>query len=126
MSNCYRIPGKQVDGMNVLEVHEETKKAVKQAREQGLPSFLEIKTYRYRGHSMSDPAKYRTREELEEYRQQDPILLFKNAMVEKNILTEEEYKRIDDECKKVANQAVEFAEKSEEPGLEALYEDVLA
>lgn len=126
MSNSYGIPGKQVDGMNVLEVYEETKKAVKQAREEGLPSFLEIKTYRYRGHSMSDPAKYRTREELEEYRQQDPILLLKNAMVEKNIITEEEYKKIDDECKVIANQAVEFAEKSEEPPLESLYEDILA
>ncbi len=126
MGNSYGIPGKQVDGMNVLEVYEETLEAVQQAREIGLPSFLEIKTYRYRGHSMSDPAKYRTREELDQYRQQDPILLLKDAMIGHGILTEEEYKAIDDEGKAAANKAVEFAENSDEPGLETLYEDVLA
>ena len=81
------IPGKQVDGMNVLEVYEEMLQAVRIARESGLSSFLEIKTYRYRGHSMSDPAKYRTREELDEYRQQDPILLSKDALIEYGIIS---------------------------------------
>lgn len=126
MGDSYRIPGKQVDGMNVLEVYEETLEAVKKAREEGQPGFLEMKTYRYRGHSMSDPAKYRTREELDEYRRQDPILLLKDAMVENDMLTEDEYKKMDDEAKEISNKSVEFAENSEEPGLETLYEDVLA
>lgn len=126
MGDSYRIPGKQVDGMNVLEVYEETLEAVKKAREEGQPGFLEMKTYRYRGHSMSDPAKYRTREELDEYRRQDPILLLKDAMVENDMLTEDEYKKMDDEAKEISNKSVEFAENSEEPGLEALYEDLLA
>jgi pyruvate dehydrogenase E1 component alpha subunit len=126
MGSSYGIPGKQVDGMNVLEVYEEMMQAVRMARETGLPSFLEIKTYRYRGHSMSDPAKYRTREELDEYRRQDPILLFKDALIEYGIVNEDEYRAIDNESKEVSNRAVEFAEMSEEPGLEALYEDILA
>lgn len=126
MGDSYRIPGKQVDGMNVLEVYEETLEAVKKAREEGQPGFLEMKTYRYRGHSMSDPAKYRTREELDEYRRQDPILLLKDAMVENDMLTEDEYKKMDDEAKEISNKSVEFAENSEEPGLETLYEDLLA
>lgn len=126
MGDSYGIPGKQVDGMNVLEIYEETMEAVRKAREEGAPAFLEIKTYRYRGHSMSDPAKYRTREELNEYRQQDPIILLKEAMIEKDLLTEEEYKRIDDEAKEISNKSVDFAENSEEPGLETLYEDILA
>ena len=75
---------------------------------------------------MSDPAKYRTREELDEYRQQDPILLFKDALIEYGIISEDDYKAMDNECKVISNNAVEFAEMSEEPGLETLYEDVLA
>ncbi|HZJ82543.1 MAG TPA: pyruvate dehydrogenase (acetyl-transferring) E1 component subunit alpha [Clostridia bacterium] len=126
MGDSYGIKGKQVDGMNVLEVYEETVEAVKKARDEGLPSFLEIKTYRYRGHSMSDPAKYRSREELNEYRQQDPIVLLKEAMIEKEMLTEEDYKKMDDECKDISNKSVEFAENSDEPSLESLYEDILA
>ncbi|HZJ57685.1 MAG TPA: pyruvate dehydrogenase (acetyl-transferring) E1 component subunit alpha [Clostridia bacterium] len=126
MGDSYGIPGKQVDGMNVLEVYEEMLQAAKTARESGLPSFLEIKTYRYRGHSMSDPAKYRTREELDEYRRQDPVLLFKDALIEYNVITEEDYREMDNRYKEVANRATEFAENSEEPGLETLYEDILA
>ena len=126
MGRSYGIPGKQVDGMNVLEVYEEMLQAVRIARESGFSSFLEIKTYRYRGHSMSDPAKYRTREELDEYRQQDPILLFKDALIEYGIISEDDYKAMDNECKVISNNAAEFAEMSEEPGLETLYEDVLA
>ena len=88
MSQSYGIPGKQLNGMDVLEVYEATAEAVKQAKEKGLPSFLEMRTYRYKGHSMSDPAKYRTRDELEEYRQQDPILFLKAGLLEADLLDE--------------------------------------
>ncbi|NLJ41716.1 MAG: pyruvate dehydrogenase (acetyl-transferring) E1 component subunit alpha [Clostridiales bacterium] len=125
MGDSYGIPGKQVDGMNVLEVYEETLEAAKRARDKGIPSFLEVKTYRYKGHSMSDPGRYRTREELDEYRNQDPITLLRDAMVEHNLITEDEYKAIDQQAKIESNRAVEFAENSEEPDLAALYEDIL-
>ena len=125
MGASYGIPGKQINGMDAIEVYEEVSQAVQQARKEKLASFLEIKTYRYRGHSMSDPAKYRTKEELTDYKQQDPILLLKANLLEKNLLTEEEFKDIDQECKAISDESVQFSEKSEEPALETLYEDVL-
>jgi pyruvate dehydrogenase E1 component alpha subunit len=125
MGASYGIPGKQVNGMDVIEVYEEVSQVVQQARKEKLASFLEIKTYRYRGHSMSDPAKYRTKEELTEYKQQDPILLLKANLLEKNLLTEKEFKDIDQECKAISDESVRFSEESEEPALETLYEDVL-
>lgn len=125
MGASYGIPGKQINGMDVLEVYAEVVKAVEQARTEKFASFLEIKTYRYRGHSMSDPAKYRTKEELEDYKQQDPILLLKAAMLEQKLLTNEAFTVMDAECKQISNDAVTFSENSEEPALETLHEDVL-
>ncbi|NUM35526.1 MAG: pyruvate dehydrogenase (acetyl-transferring) E1 component subunit alpha [Candidatus Brocadiae bacterium] len=123
---AYNIPGKQVNGMDVLEVYEEVLSAVNQAKEEGIPTLIEAKTYRYKGHSMSDPGKYRSKEELESYKQQDPILILKNQMVDAKILTEEEYQSYDEECKNISNESVRFAEQSPEPSLSSLYEDVLA
>jgi pyruvate dehydrogenase E1 component alpha subunit len=88
--------------------------------------FLEIKTYRYRGHSMSDPAKYRTPEELESYKKQDPILISKSRLEEAAKLTDAQYAEMDAEYKAVCDEAVKFAEDSPEPGPSELYEDVLA
>ncbi len=124
MGVSYGIEGKNVDGMDVLEVYDSVGEAVKNAKE-GQPGFLNIRTYRYKGHSMSDPAKYRTKDEVAAYRKQDPIELLKATMLKNSILTEEQYKKIDDEAKDTCGKAVEFAEKSEEPPLEALYENVL-
>jgi len=126
MGAAYNIPGRQVEGMNVLAVYEEVSEAVRQAREEGLPTFLEVKTYRYKGHSMSDPATYRTREELESYRKQDPILMLKAYLEDQSLLSEEEYDEIDKGAKEAADAAVSFAEESEEPAVDSLYEDVLA
>ncbi|NLB42913.1 MAG: pyruvate dehydrogenase (acetyl-transferring) E1 component subunit alpha [Clostridiales bacterium] len=126
MGDSYNIPSWQVDGMDVLTVYEETQKAIKMVKEQNTPVFMEIQTYRYRGHSMSDPAKYRTREELDGYRNQDPITILQDRMLEEGILTEEIYKEMDKKCKDIANESVEFAEQSEEPPLEAMYEDIYA
>jgi pyruvate dehydrogenase E1 component alpha subunit len=125
MGASYGIPGKQVDGMDVLEVYEAVSEAVASAR-QGQPSFLEIKTYRYKGHSMSDPAKYRTREEVEEYMRQDPILLLQTRLTEAELITEDEYTDMDKAARRIAQEAVDFSESSEEPALHTLFEDVYA
>jgi pyruvate dehydrogenase E1 component alpha subunit len=126
MGASYGIPSWQVDGMNVLTVLEETQKAVKLVKEEHIPAFLEIKTYRYRGHSMSDPAKYRTKVELEEYKNQDPILILKAEMLNSGLLTDEEFSVLDKRCKDISNEAVKFAEENEEPPLEAMYNDIYA
>jgi pyruvate dehydrogenase E1 component alpha subunit len=125
MGASYDIPGKQVDGMDVLAVYEEVGWAARRAREEKEPSFLEIVTYRYRGHSMSDPATYRAKEELEGYKRQDPILILRNRMQESGTLSEEEFQALDEECKLASEEAARFAEDSPEPAVETLYEDVL-
>jgi pyruvate dehydrogenase E1 component alpha subunit len=126
MGDSYGIPGKQVNGMDVLEVYKDVSEAVTRVRSESIPMFLEIKTYRYRGHSMSDPAKYRTPEELESYKKQDPILISRSRMEEAGKLTDKEYAAMDAEYKAVCDEAVKFAEDSPEPGLSELYQDVLA
>ena len=126
MGASYGIPGRQINGMDVIEVYEATVEAVKQAKEEKQPSLLEMRTYRYKGHSMSDPAKYRTRDELDEYRQQDPILFLKAGMMEKDMLSDDEYKKLDQKYRDIADESADFAEDSSQPELETLYEDVLA
>ena len=126
MGYAYDIPGKQLNGMQVMEVYDEFVNAVKSIREKPHPLFYEIKTYRYRGHSMSDPAKYRTPEELEEYKQQDPISILLKQMQEEKLITEKEYKKMDNDIKAICDESVDYAEKSPEPELSALYEDVFA
>lgn len=122
----YNIVGKIVDGMDVLAVYDAIKECIDDARTSGNAYLLDIKTYRYRGHSMSDPAKYRTKEELECYKEQDPIVNLKNEMIHAQLLTEEEYQALDESCKAKAREAVEFAEASPEPPLSHIYEDILA
>jgi len=126
MGLSYNIPGKQVDGMNVLTVYEEVTKAVTRAREEGLPTFLEIRTYRYRGHSMSDPATYRTREEVDEYKRQDPLFIMKDYLQQRGLIKDTEYDAMDKEARKTSDEAVKFAEESEEPDIVSLHEDILA
>ena len=121
----YGLSGSSVDGMSVTEVYEEVRTAVSSARK-GEPLLLDVKTYRYRGHSMSDPGKYRTKDEVEEYKHQDPILLLKSEMVDAALLTEADYNKFDGEAKRIAQEAVDFAEASPEPGLETMYEDIYA
>jgi pyruvate dehydrogenase E1 component alpha subunit len=121
----YDMPGKQVDGMEVLAVYEEVKIAAERARHERIPSLLEIKTYRYVGHSMSDPATYRSKDELKAHKQQDPILIYKEELISETIITDDDYQAMDARCKAVANDAAAFAEDSEEPAMETLYDDVL-
>ncbi|MEP3073236.1 pyruvate dehydrogenase (acetyl-transferring) E1 component subunit alpha [Maricaulis sp.] len=122
----FGIPGEEVDGMDVEAVKAAAAKAVKHARDGNGPYILEMKTYRYRGHSMSDPAKYRTREEVDDIRSHhDPIDLVKKRLIEGKHATEEELKEIDKEVKKVVNDAAQFAKDSPEPDPSELYTDVL-
>ena len=122
----FGIPGEEVDGMDVEAVKAAAAKAVKHARDGNGPYILEMKTYRYRGHSMSDPAKYRTREEVDDIRaHHDPIDLVKKRLIEGKHATEEELKEIDKEVKKVVNDAAQFAKDSPEPDPSELYTDVL-
>ena len=125
MGASYGIEGKQINGMDVLEVYEEVSETVKKTRQDKIPSFIEIRTYRYKGHSMSDPAKYRSKEELQSYKEQDPIIILKNMMIQKKMITEDAYKKLDKELRTICDEAVKFAEESPEPGLETMYEDVL-
>ncbi|MBW0145101.1 pyruvate dehydrogenase (acetyl-transferring) E1 component subunit alpha [Sphingomicrobium clamense] len=121
----FQIPGIQVDGMDVLEVRGAAEVALDWVRSGKGPIILELKTYRYRGHSMSDPAKYRTREEVDSYRkQQDPIDRA-NAELQEMGVSEEELKEIDKEIKAIMVEAAKFAEDNPEPEPSELYTDVL-
>jgi len=122
----YNMEGRVVNGMDVIEVYEALSKAAGEVREKRQPLLLDIKTYRYKGHSMSDPAKYRTKEELEQYKQQDPILILKSRMLDAGMLKDEEFQALDEEAKKIAQESVDFAEDSAEPPISSIYEDVLA
>ncbi len=120
----FGIPGEQVDGMDVLAVKDSTERAVKRAREGGGPFILEVKTYRYRGHSMSDPAKYRTKEEVDEVKKtRDPIDHIKGLLAEAGA-AEDELKAIDNDIKAIVAEAVQFAQESPEPDPSELYTDV--
>ena len=120
----FGIPGEQVDGMDVLAVRDAVARAVKRAREGGGPYILEVKTYRYRGHSMSDPAKYRTKEEVDEVKKtRDPIDHIKTLLAAAKA-TEDELKAIDAEVKAIVAEAVQFAQESPEPDPSELYTDV--
>jgi len=121
----FNIPGEQVDGMDVRAVKAAGAKAAQWCRAGKGPTILEMLTYRYRGHSMSDPAKYRTREEVEEVRtQHDPIDMARHRILEKKFAKEDELKKIDGEVRDVINQAAEFATHDPEPDVAELYADV--
>ena len=122
----FDIPGEQVDGMDVRAVKTAGDRAVKRAREGGGPYILEMLTYRYRGHSMSDPAKYRSREEVQKVRKEsDPIEQVKKRIIADGIASENDLKAIDKEVKAIAAAAAEFAQNDAEPELSELYTDIL-
>ena len=124
---AYGIPGEEVDGMDVLAVKAAGDKAVKHCRAGEGPYILEIKTYRYRGHSMSDPAKYRTREEVQKMREErDPIEGVRQILLTGKHATEDELKAVDKEIKDIVNDAAEFSKESPEPALEELWTDIYA
>jgi pyruvate dehydrogenase E1 component alpha subunit len=125
--SAYGIPGHQVNGMDVVEVRRAADKAVADVRAGNGPVILEMKTYRYRGHSMSDPAKYRTKEEVNKMRSEaDPIDHVRKLLLDNSYADEEALKEIDRDVKNVVTEATEFATQSPEPEPFELYTDVLA
>jgi len=124
---AYGIPGEEVDGMDVLAVKAAGEKAVAHCRAGKGPYILEVKTYRYRGHSMSDPAKYRTREEVQKMREErDAIEHVRQLLLTGKHATEDDLKAIDKEIKEIVNESAEFAKESPEPALEELWTDIYA
>ena len=124
---AYGIPGEQVDGMDVLAVKAASEKAVAHCRAGKGPYILEVMTYRYRGHSMSDPAKYRSREEVQKMREErDAIEHVRELLLQGGHATDDDLKAIDKEIKLVVNEAAEFAKESPEPAPEELWTDIYA
>lgn len=126
LADAYEMPGDQVDGMIPETVHEAVERAVKRAREQGGPTLLEIKTYRYKGHSMSDPAKYRSKEEMEEYKLQDPVETTLTKLKDNFGVTDEEIEQITERVKHQVEESVKFAEESAYPDDSEVLKDVYA
>ncbi len=121
---AYEMPSEPVDGMHPLAVHNAIAKAAERARKGDGPTFLEIRTYRYKGHSMSDPQKYRTKEEVESYKAQDPIEQVKKDIIKKKYAKEDWFKEVAARIKEQVNACVDFAENSPFPPLDELYKDV--
>ena len=122
--DSYGIHSLSVDGMNPVKVAESIDKCISHARKGNGPSLVEAKTYRYRGHSMSDAQQYRTKEEVEEYKKIDPITQVKNTILKKKYSTEAKLKKIDDKVKKKIKECEEFAESSPFPDISLLYDSV--
>jgi pyruvate dehydrogenase E1 component alpha subunit len=123
---AYAMPGVIADGNDVLAVHDAVAEAVKRARAGEGPTLVECKTYRWRGHSKSDAQRYRSREELESWKEKDPIARFKALLLNKGILTEDKVQQIEKEAHQLIEDAVAFAESSPEPRVEEISEGVYA
>src|SRR5229473_590372 len=123
---AYSMESEFVDGMDVLAMRRATQRAIKRARENQLPTLIEARTYRYMGHSMSDPGNYRTRAEIEKYQERDPIKVFTATLRENGLLTDQDIAGFETQVKAEVEQAVRFAEKSPEPDPKELYTNVYA
>jgi len=124
LADAYDMPGDTVDGMDPEAVHEAVTRAVKRARAGEGPTLLEMKTYRYKGHSMSDPQKYRTKEEVEEYKDRDPVETSKARLLEYFKVSEEEIETINERVRAEVEECVKFAEESPWPSDDELLKDV--
>ena len=125
-ADAFEMANEFVDGMDVMAVREATLRAIKRAREESLPTLLEVRAYRYMGHSMSDPGNYRTREEIAKYQERDPIVLFKDSLKEAKVLTEKDFESIEREAVEATARAVRFADESPYPAGDELLTDVFA
>jgi pyruvate dehydrogenase E1 component subunit alpha len=124
LGEAYDMPSEPVDGMNVEAVHIAMEKAVEHARAGKGPYLLEMRTYRYKGHSMSDPAKYRTKEEVEKYKAEDPMENVLKTITQKKLATEKEIEAVNERVKNVVEESVKFSEESPFPDPSAVYEDI--
>lgn len=124
LADAYEMPADMVDGMSPEAVHDAVARAVKRAREGGGPTLLEMKTYRYKGHSMSDPQKYRSKDEVEEYKDRDPIEVTKSKLLDEFKVPETDLEAINDRIRLVVEECVRFAEESPWPSDDELLKDV--
>ncbi|GLR16330.1 pyruvate dehydrogenase (acetyl-transferring) E1 component subunit alpha [Portibacter lacus] len=123
IGDAFNMPSEQVDGMSPEAVHEALEKAAKHIRSGKGPYFLEIKTYRYKGHSVSDPAKYRTKDELNSYKEKDPVKMTEAKILDNKIASQDEIDAIKAKIKAEVAHAIQFAEESDYPDPSALYDD---
>ncbi|MEP6514208.1 MAG: pyruvate dehydrogenase (acetyl-transferring) E1 component subunit alpha, partial [Parafilimonas sp.] len=126
LADAYEMPADKVDGMSAEAVHDAITRAVKRCREAGGPTLLELKTYRYKGHSISDPQKYRTKEEVDEYKSKDPITMILHTIKENNFAADKEIDEIDERINKIVEESVKFAEESPWPDASEVLKDVYA
>ena len=124
LADAYDMPSDKIDGMTPELVHEGVTRAVKRARDGEGPTLLEMKTYRYRGHSVSDPQKYRSKDEVEEYKDQDPIIKVRRTILENNFATEATLQEIDEKINGIVEASVKFAEESPWPDDSEVLKDV--
>jgi pyruvate dehydrogenase E1 component alpha subunit len=125
-AESYGMANEFVDGMDVMAVREAALRAIERARKESLPTLLEIRAYRYMGHSMSDPGKYRTTEEIKKYQERDPIVLFQDSLREAKVFTDKDFEEITNQAKEAVERAVKFAEESPLPDAKELFTDVYA
>ena len=121
---AYKIPAAQIDGMNLVDVRNATIDSLKRIRSGSGPVFLEAMTYRFHGHSVSDPSAYRERAEVEEWKLKDPIERFKLLSLKEKLITEEEISLIDDEIRNTVEESVHFAEESPSPDPDSILDNV--
>jgi pyruvate dehydrogenase E1 component alpha subunit len=122
----YKVPGAQVDGMDIVAVKEATTEALERIRSGSGPVFLEAMTYRFRGHSMADPTSYRQSSEVDVWRESDPIERFKKQAIENGLITEEEISSIDSEVETVIEEAMDYALQSPDPEMDSMFEHIYA
>ena len=125
-SCAYEIASEAVDGMDVLKMREAVQRAIKRAREECLPTLIEARTYRYMGHSMSDPGNYRTRAEIEKYQERDPIKIFTSQLKETGVIEDGDIAEIEAQVKEAVEHSVKFADESPLPDPSELYTDIYA
>ncbi len=125
-AEAFEMANEFVDGMDVMAVRDATLRAIERARKDGSPTLLEIRAYRYMGHSMSDPGNYRTRDEIKKYQERDPIVLFKDSLKEAKVLSDKDFDKIEEEAMAAVAAAVKFAEESPFPDPSELMTDVYA
>jgi pyruvate dehydrogenase E1 component alpha subunit len=123
-ARAYGIPGPTVNGNDIELLCKTVREAANRARSGDGPTFIDAQTYRYKGHSISDPAKYRRKEELDSAVDQDPIVLYQKALLKRGWIDQEEIEALKASVKEEIDESIEFAEQSEPPPLEALYEDI--
>ena len=125
-ADAFEMANEFVDGMDVMAVREATMRAIERARKDGSPTLLEVRAYRYMGHSMSDPGNYRTREEIAKYQERDPIVLFKDSLKEAKVFSDKDFDAIEKQAVEATDAAVKFAEESPFPSESELLTDVYA